>query len=368
MTAPEPNPTAAGNGWAAPDPNGDTHPTPTAPPPDPLVPLAAAPLAAAPLATVPAGPPSTLDPGLPWGPPAPRARKPWGLWVPLGALFTGLLLSTVGAVAGATFVVLTGTGGLSRFLGGNTTEELATQVTDLLTTGPALFGSLVGLWTGLFALPVLVSRSKGSRSVASDFGLRFRRTDPLIGLAAAVALTAAEVGLSAGLKALGVDLTGSDNAKPILDQTGPWLVVLCAATALGAPFFEEFFFRGTFLGAMMRRLTRPIPGPSTGNNPLTRFVASGWNALRFLGRFPGRLVGPVARSYPRTVSVVVTSTVFGSLHAQSSGAGLIWIVALTGLIGAALGTLALRFGRLGPSICAHVTFNTIALALAFASR
>jgi membrane protease YdiL (CAAX protease family) len=88
------------------------------------------------------------------------------------------------------------------------------------------------------------------------------------------------------------------------------LVVLIAA--VGAPLFEELFYRGLFLRAVQRRL------------------------------------GDAA-------AVAIPALVFGLVHFQPYD-----FVALV-LFGVAMGVVALRTGRLGTAIWAHVAFNATAL-------
>ena len=95
------------------------------------------------------------------------------------------------------------------------------------------------------------------------------------------------------------------------------------ATVVGAPFFEELFFRGVILRAL----------------------------ARIFGRLGG--VGPV-------LAVVLSGLLFGVAHAES--------LQLLGLavFGIILGVVSYRTGRLGMNIVAHASFNFLALtAVAF---
>ncbi len=89
---------------------------------------------------------------------------------------------------------------------------------------------------------------------------------------------------------------------------------------VGAPFFEELFFRGLLLRSL----------------------------ARLFGSFAG-WVGP-------TAAVVVTGVLFGLAHAES--------LQLLGLaaFGIALSAIAYRTGRLGMNMFAHAAFNLTAVA------
>ena len=101
---------------------------------------------------------------------------------------------------------------------------------------------------------------------------------------------------------------------------GYTLIALC--TVVGAPFFEELFFRGVLLRAL----------------------------ARLFGTFGG-WVGPA-------LAIAVTGVLFGLAHAES--------LQLLGLavFGIILSFVAYRTGRLGMNMVAHATFNLTALAAA----
>ena len=92
------------------------------------------------------------------------------------------------------------------------------------------------------------------------------------------------------------------------------------ATAVGAPFFEEVFFRGVLLRAL----------------------------ARLFGRWGG-WVGP-------TLAIVISGVLFGLAHAES--------LQLLGLavFGVVLGAVSYRTGRLGMNVVAHASFNILALS------
>jgi membrane protease YdiL (CAAX protease family) len=131
-----------------------------------------------------------------------------------------------------------------------------------LGAGAALFGSAraagsvllaeVGIWSGLFATCLFVSGRYGTGRLGRDLGLRFRPVDGLWGLAA--------VGLglvySEGVQTLlaRTRFQGS-NDQVLRQQHGTvGFAVVAVVVAVGAPFFEELFFRGLLRRALQARL------------------------------------------------------------------------------------------------------------------
>jgi membrane protease YdiL (CAAX protease family) len=94
------------------------------------------------------------------------------------------------------------------------------------------------------------------------------------------------------------------------------LVILTVLVCVGSPVVEELFFRGLLLRGL-------------------------------LGRFQhlGRRLGPA-------LSIVITGVVFGLVHFEA-----LQFLGLCGF-GMLLAYVAYRTGRLGPTIIAHVAFNT----------
>ena len=91
------------------------------------------------------------------------------------------------------------------------------------------------------------------------------------------------------------------------------------ATVVGAPFFEELFFRGVVLRAL----------------------------ARIFGRWGG-WVGP-------GLAIVVSGVLFAMAHAES-----LQLLGLS-IFGVILGVVSYRTGRLGMNIVAHASFNLLAL-------
>ena len=186
------------------------------------------------------------------------------------------------------------------------------------TDGPALLAaSFVGLWIPLVGAGLVASASFGSRSVRSDLGLSFERSDlgwgVLVGVAGLVAASATQWALS-----LVPELVGT-NTNFIEDQAATTLgaAVVVVSTIVGAPIVEELFFRGLLQRSMAR-----------------------------LG----------------VVAVVLQALVFGMIHVTpSEGLGNVGIILGVGVFGLVLGLAARHFGRLGPTIVGHAVFNAAAV-------
>jgi membrane protease YdiL (CAAX protease family) len=174
----------------------------------------------------------------------------------------------------------------------------------------------VPTWVGFAGVPWWVSRAKGSGSLAADFGFGFRRSDIWVGLGAGLA---SQIVIGIVLIPL-YDLLGIDTdevgrtAEELADRADDPLsvVLLLLGAVVCAALFEELFFRGLLLRSVQHR------------------------------------AGPVA-------AVIVSSVVFGVIHFQPADT-----IALA-LFGAVCGTLAVRYGRLGPAVWAHVAFNLTAV-------
>jgi uncharacterized protein len=241
---------------------------------------------------------------------APADRPAAGLWLLYAALgFLG------GQVLAAVLVAIAG--------------ALAGQYHQLtalakLAEPPTWFvlSTLCGLWGGFLGAAVLASRLRGTKHLVPDLGLRFRWIDLLgvpIGLAGQVLVALAYIPIrphvhdfNQRFSAPAQRLTGGSHG------VGYWLIVV--ATVVGAPFFEELFFRGVLLRAL----------------------------ARLFGRW-GRWVGPC-------LAVVISGVLFGLAHGES--------LQLLGLaaFGVILGAVSYRTGRLGMNMVAHASFNALALS------
>jgi len=199
------------------------------------------------------------------------------------------------------------------------------QLTALskLTEPPTWFvlSTLMGLWGGFFGAAVLASRLRGTKRLVPDLGVRFRWVDAL-GLPIGVVSQFAIALLYIPIKPHVHDFTqrfGAPAQRLTGGSHGIGYSAIVVATVIGAPFFEELFFRGVLLRAL----------------------------ARLFGRW-GRWVGP-------TAAIVISGVLFGLAHGES--------LQLLGLaaFGVVLGVISYRTGRLGMNVVAHASFNAVAL-------
>ncbi len=222
---------------------------------------------------------------------------------------------------------------------------IAESIYDALSHTPATAGtfgqdvvSLVSLWTGFVGAAVVGTRLRmpsatpgeqglqfrGTGSVVSDYGLRLKPWPDLpLGIAVGIASQYVLVPvLEYPLQPFVPHLT-QRLGHPARQLLGPAtssgtgeIVAIALLVCLGSPVVEELFFRGVLLRGLLGRLKH---------------------------------LGP--RLCP-VVSILGTGILFGLVHFEP-----LQFIGLTGF-GVVLGILAWRSGRLGPSIVAHVTFNT----------
>jgi hypothetical protein len=185
-----------------------------------------------------------------------------------------------------------------------------------------LVASEAGLWVGLFGTCWLTSRRYGTGHLMSDFRVRLRWIDLVIALGAAfVARCFSILVLIPFIHAL----RAAGNPDASLDSVTSlgWLgwLMLALVSCVGAPFFEEMFFRGLLQGQLVERF-----GPG--------------------------------------VAIVTTSVVFGSAHiANDPGVGGLLLALSVGASGVVLGVVRHVTRRLGSSMLTHALFNTMALVL-----
>lgn len=183
-------------------------------------------------------------------------------------------------------------------------------------------GALVGLWIGFFAALVIASKTRGTGSMVSDFGLKVRLTDIpfgiVVGVVGQVVIDLAYVpfehlypSLQKSIGEPANRLTGGFNGADL------WVIGILTVAVV--PVIEELFFRGLLMQSLIK-LSRPA----------------------------GRVLGPA-------LGIVLTGILFGLAHAELANlAGL----AVFGMI---LCLLAYKTGRIGPSIFAHAGFNLFAV-------
>ncbi len=181
--------------------------------------------------------------------------------------------------------------------------------------------SLVGIWIGFGGGAWLASKVRGVGGFRRDLGLRFAPID-LIGIPVGVVGQVAVYVMYLPFRHLVHNFNQQFNApsQRLTGSSHGWgFLLIGVLTVVGAPFFEELFFRGLVLRAL----------------------------CRIFGEV-GRWVGP-------TLAIVLTGILFGLVHAES--------LQLVGLasFGIVLSYMAYRTGRLGMGMLAHASFNLFAV-------
>jgi membrane protease YdiL (CAAX protease family) len=181
--------------------------------------------------------------------------------------------------------------------------------------------SQAGLWTGMVGSALVASRRKGAGTLAEDFGFKGRWSDLALGLVIALAV---QLLLLPAIAFLLRPLLGepdvSSTAQDLLDKAqGASFAGLILSVAVGAPLVEELFFRGLLLRSLQRHM-------------------KDW------------------------LAVTISAITFGIAHGSTLPVEAVVLVmfSLT-VFGAILAVLAIRTGRLGPSIVTHSVFNLFTL-------
>jgi hypothetical protein len=179
--------------------------------------------------------------------------------------------------------------------------------------------SAASLWAPMIAGLWVLSDRFGRGRFLDDYGLRFRVVDltgvPIGVLAQLVVVRLIYWPLERGWPSTFSRSRVERNARDLYDQAhGGWLLGLVAIVVIGAPLVEELVYRGLLQGAAVRR-------------------------------------------FNDAVAVVAIAAFFALIHLRS--------VELPGLFvfGLILGVCALRTGRLGMGILAHMAFNATGLML-----
>ena len=231
-------------------------------------------------------------------PPAPAPRPPrWGLGDFLVGVFGGYALASL--VAALWYAV-----------SGDDELNLAGQAF-----------SQIALWAGMVGATVVASHRKGAGTLAEDFGLRGKWSDLGLGLVVAIAVQLLILpAIAYLLRPLLGEPEVSGPVQDLLDKSqGLAFAGLILSVAVGAPIVEELFFRGLLLRSLQRRV-------------------------------------------PNWAAVAVSAVAFGIAHGSALpvDAVVLVMISLT-VFGAILAVLAIRTGRLGPSIVTHAVFNLFTL-------
>jgi len=186
--------------------------------------------------------------------------------------------------------------------------------------------SSLALWTGLVGTAVIVSGRRGTWSLVRDFGLRFRWADLGFGLAGAIVGRVVAALSLLPLPLLDPDL-GDENDRSVFEEAAvdgrSWLI-LFLVVCVGAPLFEELFFRGVLQSRLVAR----------------------FGVVKGIG---------------------VASVLFGAAHLigweGAPTAVNAWAVTFSGIV---LGAVYHYSRRLGAAVIAHGLFNAVALLLVWA--
>jgi len=222
---------------------------------------------------------------------------------------------------------------LAGFIGGQVLSIALVLVAIVLGASSRSVVTLIvgelGLWAGLFGACKLAVRRYGSGSLR-DLGLvGLRRGDFGIGSVAALVVRVGTLILAVivvilfSLHDLAKDTSVTNEVG--ISTLGAIVVTLIAV--VGAPFFEELYFRGLVQGVLTRR-------------------------------------------YGSRAAICLQSVAFGLVHYQigMNADQAILTFATIIPVGLVLGILRWRYNRLGPGMVTHAVFNAIAVAITLAVR
>ena len=247
----------------------------------------------------------------------------------MGWAFAGLGVALVGTTLVGLVVLAPSLARMVASAADGSVPSSAELTGDLYANGPFLVASTLGLWLGFVGVPAAVTRWRGARSFAADFGWSLRWSDVWLGVVAGAALIGVGQLFTAVASATGADLSDADNAAFLAQLPAVWKVVMVAVTVVGAPLVEELFFRGLMLRGAFKTARRRLGARSSA-----------------------------------VVAVAGSSLVFGVMHVPAASAGGLLLFAVTGTFGVVLAVLAVVTGRLGAGIVAHVCVNAVGAAAA----
>lgn len=205
---------------------------------------------------------------------------------------------------------------------GGVLVAVAFVFTKSSTSAPAILIGEVGLWAGMLGSCLFVSHHYGSGSLRRDFTLGFKLWDIGAGiLAGLVAIILSDV---LGSVFVNTRFEGS-NTQILTAQRNhnAGMVLVTLVVAVGAPFFEELFFRGLVRTALATR------------------------------------IGPIA-------AIWAQAALFGLAHYQpASGWGNVSVMVVIAALGVVLGYTAYLTRRLAADMIGHSLFNTIVAVISF---
>jgi len=177
-----------------------------------------------------------------------------------------------------------------------------------------------GLWSGLLGACVIAVRIHGSGSLR-DLGLRLRTVDLALGLGYGIASLIGVGVIAAAIQAIGIEPHRATLLEPMRRSPLTITVVLLIAV-VGAPFFEELFFRGLLMGGLVSRF-----GPALG--------------------------------------IAAQALIFGLVHLSmtdaTSNLGVFLVIAP---VGAVLGVVRYHHRRLGTGMVTHAVYNAVIMTIA----
>lgn len=229
------------------------------------------------------------------------------------------------AIRGGLLALLGFVAGIALSLGLSLTAVALGADEDSLV---AICAGQAGLWSGLTGACLIAVHRSGSGSLR-DLGLvRLRRQDFGVGAVAAIVMRVV-CALVALVCILIFPIDSIRNTNSATTGVAPSVlaaIVIGLIVCIGAPFFEELFFRGLVQGVLTRR----------------------WGARIAI---IAQAIGFALVHYRVGMTAELTLTTW----AQIVVAGLV------------LGCLRWRYERLGPGMVAHGIFNAIAIAIVFST-
>lgn len=164
-------------------------------------------------------------------------------------------------------------------------------------------------------------RRRWGASSARSLGWRFRWSDLGWGPLTWIAAVGAQIVCAAVVLLAGIPLSSNVESASDFDADRAYLVATLVTAVIAAPIVEELVFRGLVLRGLLSRF------------------------------------GPV-------LAVGLQAVLFGVAHVDPvRGVGNVGLAIVLSGVGAAFGTAAYLFRRLGPTVIAHAIFNGVVMAI-----